>query len=142
MASSCAKSGSRSIIANTSLVQNKSQANLYQSAKAHFQPTSITLIFFDSRLYLDLFFCDHSQFSKIFGTATFSVSHSTKITESEKNIEEFLKIRLIIILSYFPCLFSIFLVLVIFCSFFTKTISDISYIFFLKFDTKSGECVE
>jgi hypothetical protein len=126
-------------MANTSLVQNISQANLYQSASAHFPHTSIMLIFFDSKLYLAFFFCDHSQFSKIFGTATFSVSHSTNITESEKNIDEFLKIRLIIILSYFQFLFSIFLVLVYSQSRFTKTISDISYTFFLKFATKSGE---
>jgi len=139
MASSLIKSGSRSIIAKTFSVQNTSQENLYQSANAHFPPTSITLIFFDSRLYLDFFFCDQSQFSKIFGIATFSVSHSTNITESEKNIEEFLKIRLIIILSYLQFLFSIFFVVVYSQSFFTNTISDISYIFFLKFDTKSGE---
>jgi hypothetical protein len=38
----------------------------------------------------------------MFGTAIFSVSHSTKITASEKKIEAFLNNKFIIILLYLP----------------------------------------
>gem|GEM_PF-3471300 len=82
---------------------------------------------------------EKSVFSKMFGILIFSVSHSTKITQSEKKIEAFLKIKLIIILLYFQFLLSILFVIVFLFSFFTKIISSISYFPFLKLETNSVE---